>query len=185
MAASTVSKKISNLVQIAQELRQGKDFNITRLTSLKSLCADPQAAAQFFLYIAHLMQETLERKSKPHHLEEGFWINGKHVIHEAILAMETYLTNPTKDNEQSLWSSQRKAQEVNHQYEKQAWGPVRIIQSKDVLLIEEAMNGILRPSESSYWGYQVARQYAERYDSRYGAGLIPESAPLVEDIASF
>lgn len=80
MAASTVSKKISTLVQIAQELRQGKDFNITRLTSLKSLCTDPQAAAQFCLYLAHLMQETLEGKAKPEHLEEEFWINCKYLI---------------------------------------------------------------------------------------------------------
>jgi len=35
------------------------------------------------------------------------------------------------------------------------------------------------------WAYRVARQYAERYDSRYGVGLIPASAPAVEDIGSF
>ena len=31
----------------------------------------------------------------------------------------------------------------------------------------------------------IARQYAERYNSRYPTGLIPESAPMVEDIADF
>ena len=34
-------------------------------------------------------------------------------------------------------------------------------------------------------GYRLARQYAERSNSRYGTGLFPESAPLVEDIADF
>src|SRR2546428_9269429 len=38
---------------------------------------------------------------------------------------------------------------------------------------------------ASPWGYRLARQYAERYNARYGTGLIPESAPLVEDIADF
>ncbi|EKV03370.1 hypothetical protein Lepto7375DRAFT_5665 [Leptolyngbya sp. PCC 7375] len=55
----------------------------------------------------------------------------------------------------------------------------------DVLLIEKALYGILRPSESGHWGYQISRNYAERYNARYGSGLIPESAVLVEDIANF
>ena len=33
--------------------------------------------------------------------------------------------------------------------------------------------------------YHLAWQYAERYNSRYGNGLIPESAPMMEDIAEF
>ena len=31
----------------------------------------------------------------------------------------------------------------------------------------------------------MARVYAERYDPRHGTGLVPESAPLVRDIAEF
>ena len=38
---------------------------------------------------------------------------------------------------------------------------------------------------SSRLGYELARNYAERYDSRYGTGLSPQSAPFVEDIANF
>jgi hypothetical protein len=44
---------------------------------------------------------------------------------------------------------------------------------------------LLQPTVSADWGYRLARQYAERYNSRYGTGLILESAPLVEDIADF
>jgi hypothetical protein len=32
---------------------------------------------------------------------------------------------------------------------------------------------------------QAARHYAERYNPRYGTGLIPESASAVDDIAAF
>ena len=49
--AATI-KKIETLVQIAADLRQGKDFNITRLTILKTLCAEPDAASQFAFHIA-------------------------------------------------------------------------------------------------------------------------------------
>ena len=38
---------------------------------------------------------------------------------------------------------------------------------------------------TSYLGYELAKHYAERYNPSYGTGLIPESAPLVEDIANF
>ena len=39
-------KKIRTLTQIAAVLRQGKDYNITRLTMLKSLCSNPDAASK-------------------------------------------------------------------------------------------------------------------------------------------
>lgn len=185
MASSAVSKKIATLAQIAQELRQGKDFNITRLTSLKSLCADPQAAGQFCLYLARLTQQKLQDKDKPDHLETEVWLHCQQLINDAIPEMTTYLAEPTKEGEKLLQQLLSKVREVNNQYKNQNWGAVRIIQSTDVLLIEKALYGILCPSESSDWGYQVAREYAERYNPRYGNGLIPESAPMVEDIANF
>jgi len=70
-------------------------------------------------------------------------------------------------------------------YEHQVWGSVRIIYSTEVSLIEYALSCLLQPTASADWGYHLARQYAERYNSRYGTGLIPESAPPVEDIADF
>jgi hypothetical protein len=38
---------------------------------------------------------------------------------------------------------------------------------------------------AGYWAYQAARDYAEQYDPHYGTDLIPESAPLVAQIAEF
>ena len=55
----------------------------------------------------------------------------------------------------------------------------------EVLMIEYALSCLLQPTASSDWGYRIARQYAERDNARYGTGLIPESAPIVEDIADF
>ena len=48
-----VVKKIQALAKIAADLRHGKDYNITRLTLIKSLCSDPDAAAKFALNIAN------------------------------------------------------------------------------------------------------------------------------------
>jgi hypothetical protein len=51
-------------------------------------------------------------------------------------------------------------------------------------LDEYALRCVTRRSESANWGYQMARLYAERYDSRYRTGLIPASAAAVEEIAA-
>ena len=55
----------------------------------------------------------------------------------------------------------------------------------ELLVVETALQCALHPWASSDLGYRLARQYAERYNSRYGSGLITESAPFVEDIAEF
>ena len=49
-----VVKKIQALAKLAADLRQGQNFNITKLTIIKSLCSDPDAAAKFALFIAKL-----------------------------------------------------------------------------------------------------------------------------------
>ena len=64
-----VVKKIQALAKIAADLRQGKDYNITRLTLIKSLCSDPDAAAKFALHVAKLAQRQFKArrpgKAKP------------------------------------------------------------------------------------------------------------------------
>jgi hypothetical protein len=99
--------------------------------------------------------------------------------------MARYLEKPTKEEADLVraWLSDVRA--IQDRYEQQAWGPVRIIHSTEVLLIEYALSCLLHPHASADWGYRLTRQYTERYDPRYGTGLIPESAPLVEDIADF
>jgi hypothetical protein len=124
MPASAISKKILTLAQIAQDLQQGKDFNITRLTSLKSLCTDPRVAAQFCFYLAKLTQEKVKDSSTPNHIEPTDWINYLSLIEEAILQMEHHLAKPTKEQENLLRTVLSKAKLVNGQYENQAYGAV-------------------------------------------------------------
>ena len=58
-----VVKKLQALAKLAADLRQGQHFNITRLTIIKSLCSDPDAAAKFVFYIAKLAQRRFEARS--------------------------------------------------------------------------------------------------------------------------
>jgi hypothetical protein len=184
-STSKVVPKIRQLATIARELREGASFNITRLTMLKSLCEDATAAAQFALHLAQLTYRRMQEKACPFHLDPQQWEYYKQVVDEAIRQMQRYIEHPTQEAADLVqaWLSDVRA--IQNTYRNQAWGPVRIIHSTEVLLIEYALSCLLQPTASADWGYHLARQYAERYNSRYGTGLIPESAPLVEDIADF
>lgn len=182
---SKVVPKIRQLATIARELREGASFDITRLTTLKSLCEDSTAAARFAVHLAQLTYRRMREKPCPSHLNPEKWEYYMQVVDEAIRHMERYREHPIKEEADLVraWLSDVRA--VQNTYRNQAWGSVRIIHSTEVLMIEYALSCLLQPTASSDWGYRIARQYAECYNARYGTGLIPESAPMVEDIADF
>ncbi len=179
-----ILKKIQKLSQMAQELYDGKWFNITRLTVLKSMCENPEIAAQFVLYLAKITQEKMEEE-KQKYIGPKKWSQHKKLAKRAILQMEKYLAGDMDKEEGPLRIVWMEIKELQNEHEKQRWGPVRLIESPETLIVEKALECVLSPENSSHCGYHVGREYAERYDPRYGTGLIPESAPLVEDIVNF
>src|SRR5262249_33964278 len=146
---------------------------------------DATAATRFALHRAKLTQGKMKTRACPSHIEPEQWAYYKQVVDEAIRQMQRYLEEPTEEAADLVraWLSDVRA--IQNTHRNQAWGPVRIIQSTEVLLIEYALSCLLQPTASADWGYHLARQYAEYYNARYGTGLIPESAPLAEDIAYF
>jgi hypothetical protein len=180
-----VFPKIRRLAQLASELREGDYFNITRLTTLKSLCEDADATAQFALHLSKLTYRKMRAQECPSHLDPERWEYCNQVVAEAIREIERYMANPTEDEAEMVRAWRSDVRAIQDRYKRQAWGPVRVIESVDVLVVEMALSSLLQPDVSSDWGYRIAREYAERYNPRYGTGLIPESAPMVEDIADF
>jgi len=184
-STSKVIPKIRQLATIARELHEGASFNITRLTTLKSLCGDATAAARFALHLAQLTYRRMRDRACPAHLAPEKWEYSLQVVDESLRQMQRYLENPTEENADLVRAWLSDVRKLHDCYVHQVWGPVRSIDSTEVLLIAYALSYLLQPTVSADWGYRLARQYAERYNSRYGTGLIPESAPLVEDIADF
>jgi hypothetical protein len=86
-----------------------------------------------------------------------------------------------------LYDLLAEAKDVNNVYEPSRWGAIRVIQNRQVLIIENSLRCVLSwtAEEAGYWAYHAARDYAERYDPHYGTGLIPESAPMVKAIVGF
>ena len=178
-------KPIQTLAQIAAELRQGKHFKISRLTLLKGLCSDPEVAAAFALHLANLTLKKMKTASCPSHIMSDNWKQYQRLATDAVRGMTQYLKLRTKERESSLRNLLIVIRYAQGEFERQRWGPVRRIRSRDLLLVETALEYVLRPTDSQVLAYDLARQYAERHDARHGTGLMAESAPMVEEIAEF
>ena len=170
-------KKVEKLGEIAAELRRGKDFSITRLTVLKGLCEDRRAAGDFALFLARKVQKKMRGGEAPERFRK--------LADRAIREMKPYLADPTDERKDMLYDLLRGMQAEQDKHKNIAWGSVRLIKSMDLLVAEKCLKAVLRADEAPQWLYQAARDYCERYDSRYGTGLIPSSAPMVQEIADF
>ena len=113
------------------------------------------------------------------------WRQHKALVREAVEHMRSYLNHKTGQGEEKLRNLLYKIKQLQNTHKNQRGGSVRVIESSDTLVVEKAIQCILSPANSAVWGYHVGREYAERYNLHYGTGLIPESAPLMEDIVNF
>jgi len=170
--AEPVAAKLKKLALLARDLRAGEHYEITRLTTLKSWCTDPVAAGRFALHLAERSKGQATKKYKP-------------LIANALRQLKKHLANPGDQVPEPFWQALRELEDSQNEIRDTRWGRVRTIHCRAALLAEHALRCAVRPRESAHWGYQVARQYAERYNPRYGTGLIPESAPAVEDIVAY
>ena len=183
--SSTIKTKIERLSQIAEDLRAGGSFPVTRLTTLKSLCADRAACQAFALHIAKLAQQKLDAWDKPDHIDPSRWLRFKHVVVNALIDLERACEEGIEQHRAELLGHLQELKSLQDTYENQRWGPVRIISNSETLVVEYAVECFLSMSQAPHCSYRLARTYAEDYDSRFGDGLVPKSAPMVEEIARF
>jgi hypothetical protein len=71
------------------------------------------------------------------------------------------------------------------EYMKSGWNVGRMLKHTDLVLVEECVRSVLSRSEAPFWAYHASKDYVVRFDARYGFGLIPNSAPMVDEIAEF
>jgi hypothetical protein len=180
-----VLSRIRKLAQIARDLSEGANFSITRLTTLKSLCEDPEVAAHFAVYLANHASRRINEMPSPLHLSNSEWRMHNELITRSVERLGRYVERPSDQEREAIRELLRELESVNDEYESIPYGMVRIIRDKNVLIVEDAVQCVLSSHSAPSRAYHLARDYAERYDPRYGTGLIPESAPLVMDIVDF
>lgn len=99
------AKKIKKWIQATQEVEKARfAIPITRLTSIKSLCADEVAAENFALYIAQRVQQQMNQATCPEHFSGEEWTHQQQLVDEAILLMQSYRENPSYESRQFLRS---------------------------------------------------------------------------------
>ena len=169
MPLPPTAKKLRTLAQIAAKLQEGEHFPITRLTTLKGFCEDPEAAAKFALYLAKLTQA----KAKPTKPEY------ERLIADGVRAMTRHLRKPTEQSKSRLEELLAQAKQAQNKFEHQQWADVRIVECWDLLIVETAMECILQPWYSSVHrlptGEEVRRKV--RFTLRVG----PESEVHPDD----
>lgn len=100
-----IAKKIQKWIQTTQEVEKARwAIPITRLTSIKSLCADEVAAEKFALYIARLVQQQINLATCPEHFSGEEWTHQQQLVDEAILLMQSYRENPSYESRQFMRS---------------------------------------------------------------------------------
>ncbi len=179
--------RITKLAAAAQALQDGSEtyFSATKLTSLKSLCKEPETANHFVFYLAQRTQAKMEAAPRPDYTSEADWKLYQGLIADAISAMDNYLKNPTNQKLMALQQLGYKVRSTQNEERRVGWNTVRTIHSTEVLIIEYALECMLAPRLAPDYAYRAGRHYAERYEPRYGTGLIPASAPLLADIVQF
>ncbi len=180
--------KLKRLNEIVVGLQNGEHYEITRLTTLKSLCADQKAATQFALYLAKQATEAAAgTRKRPQHLQPPIWRQHKELMAQATRQLEDYSKRRTKGKESALYELLTEVKEINNVYQPSRWGAIRVIQNRYVLILENCLRSVLAWTdvETGYWAYHAARDYAEQYNPRYGTGLIPESLPMAKEILEF
>ena len=185
---AAIAAKIKKWLEAAQKLQTEQiifALPITRLTSIKSLCQDETAAEQFALYISQRVQQQMNEAECPEKFSPSEWEAHQTLMADAIAQMESYLATPDVSGKQSMRGMLRQIDQwQGDDYRRVHWTTVHYVRSGYLLKLEYALRCFV-DEDFPYWAYKLAREYVERYEPSYGSGLIPESVPMLLEVAEF
>ncbi|HEY3232527.1 MAG TPA: hypothetical protein VGJ87_25070 [Roseiflexaceae bacterium] len=184
-ALREISAVIRALEKILADLRQGKSYQITRLTRLKRLCTDSEVATQFAAFVAQRSLQRLLERERPERVAPERWERYVTLAAAGVDRMRQYLAERTPETRSALREQLRALEQAQSTYENIPYGAVRIVECWDAMLVETALRCMLALHDTARLGYELARDYVERYNPRYGAGLIPSSAEPLEEVIGF
>jgi len=147
-----IRPQIHKFIATAKALRDGttKYFSITRLTSLKNLCKDPDVAAQFVAFLAENTFQKMQASPCPEYTQPADWSRYQEIAGKAVQVIKQYLEEPNTVHLSALREVYREAEAVQVYTGKEIWGhPIRTIHSRDVLVIEDALRCITEPMNAS------------------------------------
>jgi hypothetical protein len=183
-----IATKIKKWLETVRELNE-KDhpwaISITRLTSVKSLCQDEDAAKQFALFMAQRIQAQMLESSRPEHFSPEEWQKFLALFEVAIALMEGEAKAYSQEGTSAISKLRREIEALQgDDYRNIPWGTVHFVHSGDLLNLTYALQ-CFDSRDAAYWAYKLAREYVEAYNPSYGTGIIPKSIPMLLDVAEF
>ncbi|WP_295389046.1 hypothetical protein [uncultured Thiodictyon sp.] len=152
----------TQLSSVIAEIDLTGHADVLRLTVLKKWFKHPGRLRAFGLWVA-------ERAA-----ERGSAATGE-AADLFALARAVLLQQPAAGPElgatELLYRRLRAFQNIQNQFTRQQWGPIRIIADHDLMLIEEGLALYLDPLAAPADGYRLAVEDCAHYDSRYGRDL--------------
>jgi hypothetical protein len=161
------------LQKIVSDIDTQGNASLTRLTVLKKWFEQPERHAAFALFVGMeaVTHEGSARAPTKKLLAEA----------QALLrGLDPFRPKPNREAAEDLHNRLR---DFQNEYRNQQWARIRIINNWDLLLVEEALAILLWYSHLPTYGYKLAADYAQYFDSRYGNGLNgPSRAKIVQMI---
>jgi hypothetical protein len=170
-ARVSISEKIGRIVQ---EIDLRGNASLTRLTVLKKWLEPSGRLPALGAWIAR---------------RAAFDHEGKETAEKALLAKARAFFEGVPTDANSWSAGDRRSAEAIHQqawnykreFRGQQWGPVRVVHSWPLLLIESGLALVLDHDPHPADGYKLASDWAQNFDGRYGNGFNgPSREKLVE-----
>jgi hypothetical protein len=165
-------KQVQKLDEIVKAIRGNEIVQVTRLTVVKKLCENDEAASAFAIFLAQKALGRLREKQKNRRYVE--------LADRAVREMKSFLDHSTEDCKIALRSLLLEIEAEQNEHVSIRLSAVRNIKSWDLLIVENTLRSILNRDEAPLWLYQAARDYV-------GSTMEFEktSIPQLEDIAGF
>ncbi len=163
------------LLQIADDIAENGNANLTRLGVLKKWFERPERLSAFAVWIA---TRATSRKGKAGGKAAELFRAAKRLLAGADLCRP-------KLNRQAAEMLHDCLRDFQNEYQNQQWGPVRIVHNWNLMLVEHALAIYLRHADYPPDGYKLAADYCQNYDSRYGNGLNGPSRTKIKEIVRF
>lgn len=181
---TAIVNKIKKWLQTAEETKADTyhfGINITRLTSIKSLCQnDPIAAGKFALFIIQRVYQNMNEMSRPEHFSVEDWRDDKQLISEGINLMENYLQNSEPEVKPKMRSLLNKINDrQGDNIRRVHWNTIHFVRSGYLLKLDYALRCFI-DRDFTYWVYKLVADYVSEMD-----GITPKSVPMLLEVAEF
>jgi hypothetical protein len=159
------------LLKIVEEIDTRGQAELTRLTVLKKWFERPGRLGSFAVFIA---ARATSRKGKTTGEAAALFREARALL----VGHDRFRPVLDRNAAQSLHD---RLVTFQNDYERQRWGPVRIIYNTNLLLIEKSLALYLSPQPHPADGYRLAVAYCQNYDPRCGSSLNgPSSTKILE-----